>query len=955
MFSPLYIKTNNTILSSIIKIKELVKYAKNNNIKALAISDENMYGTIDFYRECLINDIKPIIGLNITVPLNIVLYAKDELGYKNIIKLATIKTERELTVKDLVAYRKNVICLVPFSTKIHYKNLGKIYADIYQGYTNSTERNSLTGDNLIYLNEILYLEKKDKEYLRYAIGIKKGVNVSEIKLTTDNYLLIEEELKKYPKTDLENNYEITNMCNLKINYTKNLLPKYDCNDSYEELKKHCINGLIRIFGKTVGTSYKERLKHELDIIKKMNFCDYFLVVEDFIHYAKINDIYIGPGRGSAAGSLVAYLLDITTVDPLKNNLLFERFLNPERVTMPDIDIDIEDVNRDKVLNYCILKYGMKKVVPIIAFGTLKSKQAIRDVGRTMGINLQKIDYISKLLDSKKSLKDNLENKRLNEYIKMDGELSKLYEVAISLENIKRNTTVHAAGVIMSNVDIDEIVPLDKSHEEYYTTQFDMTYLEELGLLKMDFLSLKTLSTLHSIQDEVGDVEIDYNDKLTLELFKTGDTLGIFQFESEGMKNFLRKLKPSLFEDIVAANALYRPGPEQFIDNFINRKYGKEKIDYISKSLESILKPTYGILVYQEQIMQTARTMAGYSLGEADILRRAMSKKKEKIILEQREVFIKRSVELGHSKENAIKVYDMILKFAAYGFNKSHSLAYSMLAFKMAYYKANYRAYFMKNLLNETTGATNKVKDYINEVKKYKIEIITPDINKSTNKFVAIDNTLIFPLTGIKGIGNVAVDNILEERKKEEFKNIFDFLKRCYNKSVNRKIIENLILAGVFDKFEYNKQTLLFNLDILINYAEISDGLDIELYPELLIKEEFDNNTLLQNELEIFGFYLTKHPVEQYRTNIHSKLIENKKNVKTVLLVNSVREINMKNGKKMAFLTGSDETKEIDLVMFNTLYETTPLIKINNIIEISGKYEIRENKEQIVLNEIKIIK
>ena len=955
MFSPLYIKTNNTILSSIIKIDELITYAKNNNIKALSITDENMYGVMDFYKACINNNIKPIIGLNLKSPLNLIIYAKDKIGYKNIIKLATLKTERELTVNDLAKHNDGLICVIPFISNKYYENLKKIYNDIYQGYSTTSEREVLTGKNLVFVNEILYLEKNDKEFLKYALGIRDGINISEIKVNNDNHMMFQENLTIYPNEDLENNFKIVESCNLEINYTDSLLPKYDTSDSFAELKKQCIEGLIRIFGKEVSAIYKERLKYELNIINQMNFCDYFLVVADFIKYAKENDIYIGPGRGSAAGSLVSYILNITTVDPIKYNLLFERFLNPERVTMPDIDIDIEDTARDKVLKYCQDKYGFKKVVPIIAFGTMKSKQAIRDVGRTLGVELSKVDYVSKQLNANLSLTENLKNIKLKEHINMDPVLKKLYDAAIKLEGIKRNTTVHAAGVIMSNVNIDEVVPLDKSHDEFYTTQYDMTYLEELGLLKMDFLSLKTLSTYHSIIKEVGKVNIPLNDKKTLEIFKKGDTLGIFQFESEGMKTFLRKLKPTSFDDIVAANALYRPGPEQFIENYINRKYGKEKIDYIDKSLESILKPTYGIIIYQEQIMQTARIMAGYSLGEADILRRAMSKKKEKTILEQKEVFIKKSVNLGYSLENATKVFEMILKFAQYGFNKSHSLAYSVLAYKLAYLKANYRPYFMKSILNNTIGAIDKLKEYINECKKNNIKIIKPDINLSSNEFIADDNSLIFPLNGIKGIGNVAVNNIIDERKNGEYKHIFDFLKRCYNKSVNKKIIETLILSGVFDKFEYSRQTLLYNLDNLINYAEISDGLDMDLYPELIIKEEFNDNELLTQELELYGFYLTKHPVELYRNQNHNRLEENRKNVKTVLLVNSVRVINTKTGKKMAFMTASDETKEIDLVMFNSLFENNNNILVNNIIEVSGKYEIRDNKEQIVINEIKIIK
>ena len=960
MYAPLYIKTDNSLLESLISINSLIEYAKLNNIKALTITDNTMYGVMDFYHACTSNNIKPVIGFEVLTPKKIVLYAKTNIGYKNLLKLATIQTEREISVDDLKKYSSDLICILPYDSNDLYDEYKSIYKDIYKSYRTKEERDSIKEDK-VYLNETLYLDKKDSEYINYIYAIKKGTLVSNIRLDIKNNFIVKEEvLEKHFKEDLSLNKKIVDMCNVEITSTSDLLPNYECpnNDQYAYLKKLCIEGLKKIFGNTVSKAYQDRLKYELDIINKMGFCNYFLVVYDFIKYAKEHNIYIGPGRGSAASSLVSYLLNITEIDPLKYNLLFERFLNPERVSMPDIDIDMEDTKRDEVIKYCINKYGIKRVVPIIAFGTLASKQAIRDVGRSLDIDLSIIDYICKRIDSRISLKENLNNKELYNYIKMDEELSKMYEVAMKIEGLKRHTTIHAAGIIMSRVDIDEIVPLDKSHNDFYTTQYDMTYLESLGLLKMDFLAIKNLTMMHEIIDDIGIniSDIKEDDKNTLEIFEKADTDGIFQFESEGMKNFLRKFKPSSFEDIFAAIALYRPGPMQNIDTYINRKNGKEKIDYYHPSLESILKPTYGILVYQEQIMQVASTLAGYTLGEADILRKAMSKKKEDILLKEKDKFIDSCIKNNVDKDTATKVYDLILRFASYGFNRAHSVAYSNVAYKMAYLKKYYRIYFLKNLLNNFMSNEYKKKNYILDARRNNIEVVEPDINLSTTKFEVIDNKLIYPLTGISKIGVNAVEYILEERNKKPFIDIYDFFKRCYNKSVNKKVIENLIYAGCFNSFNINRNTLLNNLDELINYSEISGGLDEELNlkPELKEYDELKAKEILSIEKEIFGFYFTKHPVTEYQNTI--KLIDIKnyfdKNIKIVVLVSSIKEINTKNNDKMLFLTVEDEEDIIDAVLFPSVYQKYPNIKKNDILELTCKVEKRFDKYQLVVNDIK---
>ena len=850
-----------------------------------------------------------------------------------------------------------------------YNDLNKIYVDIFKGYSNKTERNNLDGDNLVYIKPIYYLEPSEEEYIRYLLAIKKGVTVDNIIMNeNNNFLVLENVIDKYFHEDMQNNKKITDMCNVEIVYQPDLLPIYDTPnnmDSYSYLKELCKEGLRRLFGSTVPRVYVERLKYELEIINKMGFCNYFLVVSDFVSYAKDNNILVGPGRGSAAGSLVSYLLNITTIDPIKYNLLFERFLNPERVTMPDIDIDFEDIYRDKVIDYCIKKYGIKKVVPIIAFGTLGSKQAIRDVGRAMDIDLKTVDNICKLIDSKLSLSENYNNPKLKQLLNRSDELKKMYDIALKFEGLKRHTTIHAAGIVMSNKDIDEIIPLDKNHDNFYTTAYSMDYLEELGLLKMDFLAIRNLTIINNILKEIDSGitfdNIPENDKLALDIFTNVDTLGIFQFESAGMMNFLSKFKPNTFEDIFAALALFRPGPMQNIDSYIKRKQGKEKIDYIDPSLMNILKPTYGIIVYQEQIMQIANIMASYSLGEADILRRAMSKKKADVLIKEKEKFVSRSIKNGYSEDVAIKVYELILKFASYGFNRSHSVAYAFVAYKMAYLKAHYPLIFMKNLLSNFLNNESKTREYIYECKLKNINVLKPDINYSMSYYNIENDSIRYPLTGIKGIGESLVKQITEERLKGSFKDIYDFFARTY-KIVNKKIVENLVYAGCFDSLNINKKTIIENMDVLINYAELASFLDTEyaLKPELVNYQEYSKKELMAQELNVFGFYLSNHPVTEYKLKNNNIMHLNEidkyfdKFMNTVILVDKIREVNTKNNSKMLFISGSDELTTIDLVLFPKVYEKYNNIEKGMVLLINGKVEKRFDKYQIVVNDIKIL-
>lgn len=947
---PLNIKTNNYLLHSMIKIKDLVKIAKENNIKSLTITDNNMYGCIEFYKECKKNNIKPIIGLEISLPEKIILYAKNYQGYKNLIKITTLKSEDNLSLKTLDNYSESLICIIPFESKIKYNELKKIYKDIFVSYKNDEEKEKIKIDNKLYMHEILCLKKEDEKYLKYLKAIKEGKNYLEINDDFNNTSLLP--LKS------ENTIVIEELCNVEIKMHNDLLPIYTKDDSYELLKQECIKGMKRIFGSSAPRKYAQRLKEELKVINELGFCDYFLIVQDYVKYAKDNNILVGPGRGSAAGSLVAYTLDITTVDPIKYDLLFERFLNKDRVTMPDIDVDFEDTRREEVMKYCIKKYGIKKVALIITFGTLASKQAIRDVSKTLNISPSKVDILSKMLDSKKNLKENYTD-QVKKFLEINPELKKVYKIALKIEGLKRHTSLHAAGVVMSKYNLDESLPLDKN-TDFYISEYDKDYLEEIGLLKMDFLGLKNLTLITKILDEIEDLTFDTipeDDKETINVFNKVNTVGIFQFESPGMINFLRKLKPDSFDDLVAALALFRPGPMKNIDSYIRRKRGLEKIDYFHENLKEILKPTYGIIVYQEQIMQIASTMAGYTFAEADLLRRAMSKKKEQILIKEKDRFIKGAIKNGYDENIATKVYDLIYKFADYGFNKSHSVAYAMISYRMAYLKAHYPALFMKNLLSQAINSEAKTKEYIYECTKYNIKVKSPDINLSTDNYEVIKGNIIYPLNNIKNVGTNATKIILEERKKRKFKDIFDFVSRCYKESVTVKTIESLILAGAFDSFNISRKALIDNLEIITNYGEIGSYLDEEMFkPEIEDNGEYKKDELMNYELELFGFYLTNHPITEYKTkhnHIELKNIEKyfDKQIETIVFIDKIREIETKNKEKMIFVTGSDELSKIEIVVFPKTYKQIKQINTSDIIKIKGKVEKRFDQYQIIANQI----
>ena len=978
MYIPLFNKSNYTMLSSLLKIDDIVNFAKNNNISSISLVDTNMYGTMEFIKKCEKENIKPIIGLELVLEdFNILVYAKNYDGYKSLIKLSTIQNERKVTIDDLKKYNKEVISILPFKYKSKLEELGSIYVDLYLGFSNKDELKEalIITKNIVFVREALYLNKNDKKILPYLYCIRDGKTKDEInEYVVDNFELKIDDINELSnELGIKNTLVIGESCNIKFPERENLLPIYDCDDPKKYLLELSKKGLSKRLNNNVPEEYKNRLLYELNVINEMGFSNYFLVVYDFIRFAKKNKILVGPGRGSAAGSLVAYSLGITDIDPLKYDLLFERFLNPERKTMPDIDTDFPDNKRDEVIAYVQSKYGEKRVSGIVTFGTLAAKQVIRDVSRVLNIPTYKVDSLTKYIPnmSHDKLEDVYKNNpNFKAKIDSDSLLTDMYKIAIKLEGFPRHTSQHAAGIVMSRVDLDEVIPLTKS-DNMYLTSYSMEYLEDLGLLKMDFLVLKNLTLIDNIINDIKEIEgkeVDFNkipldDKETLKIFEEANTCGIFQFESSGMRNFLKRLKANSFDDIVAAIALFRPGAALNIDSYIKRKHGEEKITYLDPSLEKITKSTYGFLIYQEQIMQLANVYANYSLGEADILRRAMSKKKKELLQSEEEKFVKKSMENHHSMQQAKELFNLVLNFAGYGFNKSHSVVYSIIAYKMAYLKAHFKTIFFANLLSNVIGSSTKTNEYIMEAKANSIEVVKPTINNSTSKYIVKDNKIIYPISNIKGLGVVACETIEKAKESGPFTDIYDCFSRLYIEGITKKVFEDLIMADTFKEFNINRATLMYNLDSLYNYAELTKDIDPSLVAKPVIEnqKEYPDEILLDKEKELFGFYLSSHPTTNYRKDnpyciTLNKIEENfNKTVDVLIVVDKIKVINTKKGDKMAFLTGSDETSTFEFTLFPKIFIEFQEISKGDLLKIRGHVEKRLDEYQIIVERIKRLK
>ncbi|MEG1287861.1 MAG: DNA polymerase III subunit alpha [Bacilli bacterium] len=949
MYTPLKITTDYSLLKSLIKIEDLIKFLVKNNITSCGICDENLYGTLDFYTKCKKNNIKPIIGLNIKLnSKDIYLYAKNYNGYKNLLKIHTLMHKRELGIIDLELYKSDILVIVPYKSNIEFKNL-LFFHDLYIGYTTEFEKTNalFITKNIVYVNDILSLNLSDTAYLLYLdlLGNRETLDYSNNYYKTNLEIINDSEIK-----------EVVDKLNLEIPFNNRYIPKFNLEvDSYNYLYSLAFKGLSkRLNGKVIDT-YTKRLNYELNVIKSMNFVDYFLIVYDYVLYAKKNNILVGPGRGSAAGSLVSFCIGITDIDPIKYNLIFERFLNPARVTMPDIDIDFDATKRDLVIDYVKGKYGSDFVASGITFNTLKSKLVLREVAKLLKVDNALLEGFIKSIDSSLDLRSNLQNINVKKYLTNYKELNKLYEVSLKLEGLKKNVSTHAAGVVISSVPLDDVIPIYINNDTVLTGS-PMEYLEDMGLLKMDFLGLKNLTIIANILDKIGIDKlknINLEDPRVFDLFLRKDVDGIFQFESPVMRMLLDNFVPDSFSDLVASVALVRPGPRKYVPTFIKRKDGLEKITYLHPDLEDILKETYGVLLYQEQIISVLVKIGGYSLGEADIIRRAISKKNESIILEEEKKFVASSIKNGYQENFARTLYKQISEFASYGFNKSHSVAYALISYQMAYLKVYYPAYFVVELLN-TASKDTKTNNYLALLKRNNIKLEYPSVlNKNLDYEIYIDK-LLLPLNVIKNINTELTKQIISVNE-DGFKDYFDFL--CKTKEfLNEKTITILIHGGALDFLHLNHQTLINNLENALNYASLVEGDDTLIKkPTIVEYNEYNSDFLREKEIEAFGFFISNHPASKYLDGV-MKLCDMKKylfkKVKCIVLIESIKRIKTKKNDDMAFFTASDETSTGEFTVFPKDYKMLDEIKNFDLVLIDGEVTKRFDKYQIIVNNIK---
>jgi len=1015
--------TDYSLLDGAIKLERLVQFGQEHQLKALAITDHgNVFGAVKFFQLCKKANIKPVLGIEAYLTedvcirnaekkyYHIILLVQNKVGYRNLCKLIShsykegfyfkpridynllekyseglitttaclgghipqlLKHEKNAEVVDRISWFKNVFGKERFYFEVQPEDQEE-QATLNQKLYQLSAEHSI---DLVATGDCHYPTLDDHEAHETMLSIQTRNLLSDPKRYSfgdcRTYIRTPEEMLaefKEHKQAVWNSGNIADMCEFdfetdKLFFPKFEIPKEQTQDSF--FKALCQRGLERLIEKKLidiqeKEKYQERLEEETSLIINMGFVGYFLVVSDFIQWAHRNNIPVGPGRGSAAGSLVAWTLEITNVDPLKYNLLFERFLNPERVTMPDIDIDFCIHGRDKVIEYVKQKYGHDKVCQIITFGTMLAKGVIKDVARALGFSFEDSNAITTLIPDqlKITLKEAIEQEpKLKELIDSNPKVQKLFDIAFRLEGLTRHASKHAAGIVISPEPIDEVLPVyipPKTDE--LVTQYAMSELESIGFLKIDFLGLKNLTLIdHAIQliEKNHGIKIDPNhlpldDSKTFELLCNGNTSGVFQLESSGLKDVLRKLQPNCFEEIIAVNALYRPGPlgSGMVDDFIERRHGRQKITYLFKELEPILKETYGVIVYQEQVMKIASTIGGYSLGEADILRRAMGKKKVEVMKEQRQIFLEKSQKRGFDGIQAGELFDLMAYFAGYGFNKSHSAAYAFIAYQTAYLKANYPAEFMACLISLESANADKMAFYLQETKSLGIDIMPPDINASEINFSVKDGKIMFGLHGIKNAGLASLENIIAERNKKPFIDLFDFCKRIDLRTSNKRVIEHLIYAGAFDALPGNRAQQVAEIGTIIEQAiaqkkEEATG-QMGLFSST--KKTYDQDNLysfsalpdmqdkekLEKEKEVVGFYLTSHPLESYAKQRSWITTQTCQSITEMLktynkaeepfatlcgLVTSKKEITTKKGDRMAFVQIEDIHGSAEIVVF----------------------------------------
>lgn len=1060
-YVPLHLHTENSLLDGAIRIKELCKFAKENDMPAVAITDHgNMYGAIQMYEEAKSAGIKPLIGCEFYVydgditeknpakthPWHLVLIAKDQTGYKNLVKLVSTAKCKGMYYKPRInhelieKHHEGLICLsacvqgevaqgfiqgnkeASYEAAKFYKGLfGEDYYIELQDH--GLEKQKMSNPGLIQLakdldikmvitNDSHYLRKEDADWHDTLLCIQtNALKESQDRFRFPNdefYVKTPEQLRdsfKWMEADMfeeciKNTVEVADKCHLIIEMGKYHIPYFELPPNFTSesyLEYLTLEGIKKRYG-ALRPDLKERMDYELGVINKMGFAEYFLIVSDFIHYAKRNDIPVGPGRGSAAGSLVSYALEITDLDPIAHNLLFERFLNPERVSMPDVDIDFCVERRGEVIDYVTKKYGADKVCQIVTFGTLAARNAMKSVARVYDIPFAQSNQWAQLIPAEPkikiddALKEGMELKKLYD---TDPTVKKLVDMAKAIEGLKNNTGMHAAGVIISKMPLEDIVPVEPSKEGLIVTEYTMIEDEHIGLLKMDFLGLRNLTIIHNalkmVEKRTGE-KVDINnipldDESTFELLQRGDTDGVFQLESAGMKKLVKDLKPSVFEDLGALVALFRPGPlnSGMVDDFVQRKHGRQKIEYAHPDLEPILKDTYGTIVYQEQIMQIFQTLADYSLGQADNVRRMMGKKQLDKMAEQKGLFVQNTASHGMSQKDAEKLFEQIEQFAAYCFNRSHSAAYAFVAYQTAYLKAHYPVEYMSALLSSVSNDQEKTQLYIGECQKMGIKVLAPDVNKSNAKFTPDGDNIRFGLASIKNVGEGVIELIEKERETQdgEFKSLYDFCTRIDYKSYNTRTLESLIKSGAFSNIEKSRKQLIENLEPLIASAKrqseakslgqaslfagmtTSTGVDLDTYTLTGSDEEFDDKQVQAFEKEYLGFYVTSHPLSSIIDKLpflttHNiaelKDMPNDKPVTICGLLTQVRQIPTKKDPTKFLKAGiiEDLTGKVEFVAFHkTLINYNSFIDSEKKVILSGKVQKRdEDQYNIIVDSVK---
>ena len=1013
----LHTRSCYSLLNSSLRLEEIVDAALRNGFRHAVLTDYNvMYGTMKFWHLCKEKNIHPVFGLEMQAtqeghPVSFVLLAKDDIGLQDLFHLSTYITAHKvpLTIDELKKYTQHMVVLTSgFNERIdelmgrnRWEELEKfllsistVGQDFYVSIAMNDSRFRAQKNielkkiakkchlKTVALSEILYLKAEDVEQFKILRAIEKQTSILDTTLDVryDRYYRNQQEMEAlYDADDLMETEEIVRRCNVQMAMPKSNLPSFKNKlemDSKTYLVKLCQTGLKKRLNNQPTKEYVQRLEYELNVINTMGFTDYFLIVYDMIRFARSQNILIGPGRGSAAGSLVAYCLGITHIDPIKNHLLFERFLNPERISMPDIDTDIPDNRREEVIDYLVEKYGEKKVAHIVTFSNMKAKQALRDVGRVLGLTVRQIDMITKYVP--KTLNITLQaafeqEPKFRKIIQSKKEFLNLFEWASKIEGLPRHISLHAAGIVISDQDIEKVCPLVKVDDEVWATQYTMEYLEELGLIKMDLLALRNLSTMDSIVQNIRKyqhVQIDVfklplNDVRTYQLLSNADTVGIFQLESEGIKSLLRKMKPRCFEDISAVLALYRPGPMENIPLYLERRANPQRVEYAHPLLKPILEPTYGIMVYQEQIMQVAQVIGGFSLAQADNLRKAMSKKKLDVMNSYKESFVQGALKNKIPFKTAHEIFDTMEKFASYGFNKSHSYAYSMIAYQMAFLKANYPLYFYQSLLNSVMNVPEKTAVYIFESQRRNVPVLGCDIRYSMEEYSIENCGLRMPFQILKGIGKSVYPKIIEERNKRPFMDLIDCLARLSAIKINEGCIRILIDGGAFDCFGYNRKTLQENLNRILAYVNIIKVEEDEIRFDYSIAsrpmiQKMHEDILNKSEREqaVYGFYMSEHPIRTLRKERFPRLqpLDSFKNtlgyVQGLARIIEIRMHKTKYGDMMCFVKIEDETAHLDLVVMPDVYRVyREILESKTIIYFEGK---KDRPDSVLVRKLKKI-